>query len=152
MLLTSECSSCVWRILVSYILLYMTTWSRNCEIFFFLLSVVDTVVCHQSLYFQYNDTHSPNASSVGGELATKCLSENWPWLKKTALTKVLSSSKKQSTPRNWSVQGYKDLILLLQYKAVLKDHPSFRVTHGIVLNYQTHFNLWIWGGGTKHSN
>lgn len=109
--------------------------------FFFLLSIVDTVVCHQSRYFQYNDTHSPSASSVGGELATKCLSENCPWLKKTALTKVLSSSKKQSTPCNWSVQGYKDLILLLQYKAVLKDHPSFSVTHGIVLNYQTHFNL-----------
>lgn len=152
MLLTSECSSCIWKTLVS--LTFCCTWPHYQETvkFFLLLSVVDTVVCHQSLHFKYNDTHSSKASSVRGELTTKHLSENWPWLEETALTEVLSSSQKQSIPRHWSVQGYKDLIPLLQYKAVLKDHPSFRVTHGTVLNYQTHLNIWIWGGGTKHSN
>ena len=34
---------------LSYVLLSMTTLSRNCEIF--SLSAVDTVVCHQSLHF-----------------------------------------------------------------------------------------------------
>lgn len=128
---------------------YICTWPHDQEIvncFFFLTFNSRYCGVPRSRYFQYNDTHSPSASSVGGELAAKCLSENCPWLKKLLWPRSCPLPKKQSTPCNWSVQGYKDLILLLQYKAVLKDHPSFSVTHGIVLNYQTHFNLWIWGG------
>ena len=64
MLLTSECSPCIWKTLVS--LTFCCTWPHYQEIvkFFLLLSAVESVVCHQSLHFKYSDAHSSNASSV----------------------------------------------------------------------------------------